>query len=237
MLVPAMIQQEVNTEILRDESKLIKSTIPRLFEEYARERKKLKIDKAQTYNRCYSIKTAAKNNWLFFIEKSYGASRFKGGSDLVGGGLVYYYNTQGLRAFRPQEEFMEVFNGHFFTRYNQRMGLNLPYQLDVIKTFFKNSGYLKPEVMTKPDGEKYTLSVCKDGLALGRYYAGEPDWLIHRTFISHDLKTPKQLLEQQRLILQMQHEIILKADETTLDGVRNLRFQQGVAKHISGVAV
>ena len=237
MLVPAMNQQEVNAEILRDETKWRASTFDRLLGEYARERKKLKIDKAKTFPRCYPIKTAAKNNWLIFIEKSHGSSRYKDESDLVGGGLVYYYNTQGLRVFRPQETFMEVFNGHFFTRYNQRMGLNLPYQVDVIKTFVKNSGYLQPEVITKPDGEKYTLSVCREGLALGRYYDGDPSWLVHRTFISNDLKTSKQLLEQQRLLLQMQHDITLRADETTSDGIRNLRYEQGVANHILGVAV
>ena len=51
------------------------------------------------------------------------------------------------------------------------------------------------------------------------------------------IKSPKQLPKQHRLILDMQHEIILKADQNSTDGIRNVRYELGVANYILGIAV
>lgn len=229
-----MTREEVNAEVYRDYEKLKKSTLNRLFEQYVRERKKLDVDKTKTYPKCYSIKTTRKNTWLIFIEKSHDRARLKHCTDASAWCVVYYYAANGLRVFRPQEAHMEVFNGHFFTRYNERLGLNLPYQLDVIKAFFTNSGHMQPEITTDKDGEERTLSICRDGLALGRLHRGEMDWLVHRTFISHALKTPQQLLEQERLRLQMQES--LQLHDNTPEGVIAMRHERANLNQIFSIA-
>jgi hypothetical protein len=38
---------------------------------------------------------------------------------------------------------MEIFNGHFFSRYDERLNLNLKKPLEIVKTFFNNSGYFQ----------------------------------------------------------------------------------------------
>jgi hypothetical protein len=62
MIVPAMNKKEIEAEIKKDLAKIYKSTIPRLAVEYDRERRKLKIDKADDYKKIYCIKTGSKNS-------------------------------------------------------------------------------------------------------------------------------------------------------------------------------
>lgn len=193
MLVPTMNQKEVTAEIVRDHDKIEKSTFPRLLEEYRKERKKMQIDPAKTWPKHYAIKTAAKNNWLIFIQKLPSVERFKKAEDAAGFSITYYYSKDGLRVFRygcSEDNFMEVFNGHLFTRYNERLQLNIPYQLDVIKRFFTNSFSLQHQIKT--DRQKRNMvSVCREGLVLGDYMTEEKQY-VFKTFISDDLKRNDQ---------------------------------------------
>jgi hypothetical protein len=65
-----MNPKEITSEILKDISKIEKSSTQRLLKEYDRESKKFKIDKTKSYPKVFEIKKAAKNTWLIFLRKS-----------------------------------------------------------------------------------------------------------------------------------------------------------------------
>src|SRR4051794_24078494 len=99
MLVHTMSDMEVTAEIKKDFEKLSQTTIPRLADEYERERKKLKINAARTYTRVYPIRSGKKNNWFFFLRKAPSHEIFKSQKDIQTCSVTYYYNKKGLRAF------------------------------------------------------------------------------------------------------------------------------------------
>lgn len=203
-----MNQKEMTAEILNDISKLERSTKERLFQEYVRERKKRKIDKAATYPKVYPIKTAAKNTWLVFVRKSPIDKKFTGLDAIAFCLLVYYYDRWGLKVFRHCQEtgMMEEFTGHFFTRYNERMHLNITSPIETVKVFFNSSGYFQYQLAHKsPKGE--TFGLCKDGVALGKYFA-DYNWILNRTFISREMMKDNQAIIKNELIGSVQLKIL-----------------------------
>lgn len=209
MLVPSMNRREVTAEVIKDISHLNSVTLRRLFDEYARERQKLKIDKAKDYARHYSIKTASKNPWLISIKKCASKPKFQGVQDAMAWPVTYFYSKIGLQVFNyyPQDTRMDVYNGHFFVRYNQRMNLNLNSLTDVIKYYFEHNGHLSTQLIHRDDGIINTVSVCKDGMALGVHLT-DPFWIIHNTFISNDLKKKSQQKMEAKMLHKIQKEIL-----------------------------
>ncbi len=198
MIVPAMNEKEIESEIKKDFARIHKSTVPRLAVDYDRERRKLKIDKSGDYNKIYSIKTAGKNQWMIFMKKATGKPKYKQAWDATFFCVVYYYTKQGLNVCRVYDldGELEFFYGHFFSRYNERQQLKLPNTLSAVKHFFNNNESFRSIFShTKKEraqpGTMFTESVCKEGLALGIYYTGT--WhTVYKTFISRHLLTKQQ---------------------------------------------
>ena len=219
MLVPAMNSKEITNEILRDWEKLTKTTVDRLTDEYDRERRKFKIDKAKTYPKAYPVKTASKNTWIVFLQKAPAIPKYKNVYDAVGCCVVYYYSTKGIKAFRynSTEKYLEVFNGHFFARYNERLQLDLNSPVEAIKRFFNNSGYLQCQIIKK-DGKEYSTGLCREGMALGEYNSNmDVPWMIHKTFIHHDLKGHQQKESEKMVMIQAQLQLLIKSLDEEVD--------------------
>lgn len=198
---------EITNELKKDYDHIMRTTVIRLCGEYDRERKKLKIDKRRTYTKIYCIKTARKNNWILFIRKAPSEEIYKPGDNVLISTIAYYYNKTGLRVFdcRPAKT-IGVYNGHFFTRYNERMKLDLSSPLDIVKHYFKYNGYQSYKVVQK-DNRNYMIGVSKDGLTLGEMQHGIM-WIVNKTFISKDIFRSDQDEEEKELIAAMQSNIV-----------------------------
>jgi hypothetical protein len=185
-----MNRQEVASELIRDYEALHKSTIDRLCDEYIRERKKWKINKEKEYPKVYPIRTKRKNNWLIIVRKPPSDETFNG--DVVYSCVVYYYDKKGLCVLRYSDDInlVEVFCGHFFKRYNERMRLDLSGTIDIIKAFFVNNGSMHHRMLLR-DGT--SLSLCREGFAFGRVH-DKGNWLVHKTFITKDMAHYDQIL-------------------------------------------
>ncbi|MBK5270106.1 MAG: hypothetical protein JJE22_03745 [Bacteroidia bacterium] len=206
MLVDTMDHIEITNEIKKDYEKIMATTVKRLAGEYERERKKLKIDKTRTYTKHYCIKTARKNNWIIFLRKFSTKEKFELGDDVLVFLIVYYYNKTGLRVFEARSmELMVVYNGHFFTRYNERMKLNLSRPLDILIHYFKYSRHQVYKPVIK-GGRNFVIGVSAAGLTLGEVQHGLK-WLVNKTFISRDLLKPEQDEMEKEIITTLQTEI------------------------------
>lgn len=219
MLVEAMSRGEIATQVYREYTKILYTTVQRLLNEYDRERRKLKIDKSRIYTKHYAIKTAQKNNWIIFIGKAPSKEKYKGIECANACCIVYYYTSKGFRAFCPSsDEVFVVYNGHLFKRYNERLNLNLASTLDAAIHYFKYNCYLHPNLIEK-NGQLYAIGFCRDGLLLGELKHNYV-WLEWKTFVSRNLaradqdEMEKELFEQ--LKDHMETEIKKEINDTTL---------------------
>ena len=132
MLVEAMNYQEITKEVMKDFEKLRANTEPRLGDGYEKERRKFKIDKSRTYPKAYSVKTASKNTWILFFSKAPGRDKYQGQDSTTVSYVVYYYTSRGLSVINLSSAgYLELYYGHFFKRYNERMNLNLDKPIEI----------------------------------------------------------------------------------------------------------
>lgn len=124
---------------------------------------------------------------MIIFQKSPVKRKYSKPEDTIYNSVTWYYGPQGLRAFRPTKNYIEVFNAHLFNRYNERMDLHISRHADTIRRFFLNSGMLLQETISH-NGREYMMSMCKEGAALGNYHevSSRRRWLVHNTFITHD---------------------------------------------------
>jgi len=234
MLVEAMNPVEIVTQVYREFSKIYCTTLPRLVNEYDRERRKLKIDKSRIYTRHYAIKTAQKNNWIIFIGKAPSKEKYKGMGCANTCCMVYYYTSKGFRVFVPSTNMCVVYNGHLFKRYNERLNLNLASTLEAAIHYFKYNGYEYHNAFEKK-GQIYTIGFCKDGLLFGQLKHNNV-WLEWKTFISRNLARADQDEMEQQLIQQLQDSIETELKNETAD-TTTLKIIQDKIKAVIGAHI
>jgi hypothetical protein len=232
MLLSNMNTSEIKTQLRRDYEKLEKSTLPRLCQEYDRERKRLKIDKERTWAKAYTVKTASKNNWIISLQKRPTMERYKGLEAVIGCPVTYYYDHVGLVVLHwtPGTEIVQSYNGHFFERYNERMALGLTSPLEIVKYFFQYNGHAHYVTFQK-DGTCHLVGFSKDGLMLGLYHEKD-NWMKWKTFVSRDLVREDQEEMEAMAFSQFQKEIEEAIRTEAISGKRSLELDQ--LKGVSG---
>lgn len=183
MIVETMTTPEIINEILFDVG-YVNSVIEQKFMvDYIKRRKNYKIKRESWYSIPYKVTTPKKKNtWIVLLSKAPSLERFKGVEDVVVCMLLYYRTTIGFRvikcSYQPDGRLLiVVYNGHLFTRYNERMELGLDEPVDKVIHFFQNNGY----GMIKPFGDSM-VSTVRDGFLLGNVVDGQ---VVLKTFISH----------------------------------------------------
>ncbi|RZJ98758.1 MAG: hypothetical protein EOO46_24305, partial [Flavobacterium sp.] len=114
-----MNNQELTKAVWQDLAAIKKASTPdRLQQEYNKERRKKKVPVESTYQRCYPIRTKAKNNWLIFLLKTPIVQNYRGTNDISFYPVVYYFGPKGFTVFKPDtdSDMLFVYNGHVFTR-------------------------------------------------------------------------------------------------------------------------
>lgn len=185
MLVPSMNNKEITKDIKKDLEILCNSsTADRLMFEYYMERKKLKIKKDAVYSKFYDIKTKSKNKWVIKISKYQFSEKFNTPGDCVLLMFVYYYSELGIRVFSLlDDDNIAVLNGHLFSRYRERMKLDISNSLDVVKRYLENNYTATYKYMPEKEGKIKFLGLIKEGFILGEYIL-EDRWFVYKTFIS-----------------------------------------------------
>jgi hypothetical protein len=102
------------------------------------------------------------------------------------------------------------------------MQLNLSKPTEIMKAFFENNGYLKPEGHVQEDRE-LSVAICKDGMAFGEFYEN-PDWLVHKTFVSKNLLFEEQLDIEKNLINDLRLEFEELKVTSGDDKVKDMRI-------------
>lgn len=186
MLIPTMTDEEVSREILTDYENNIETHEMEfsISINYARERKKKKIRPTSQYL-VYREKISPRNNkWIIFIGKSKDKIKYRSIEDTSYYSIVYYYTSIGLRAFMvTQSKLLMVFNGHLFSRYNERLMLNKTILLDVVKEFFLNYHHCTFQFIPIDDLRSKVIGLTSGGFLVGEAKL-DSGWVICKTFIS-----------------------------------------------------
>lgn len=201
-----MTPHEIFREVRADFDTIMSTSIDRLVTKYNRERIKRKVPKEKEYMRCYPLKSARKNPWLIFICKSTETERFKGSAGISG--VTYYYGKQGIRAIEVLSNKVNVYNGHLFSRYNERLGLGITLPIDRITRFFTvgHSGVSK-EGLPDEFGRTFHILLTSEGVALGESQSDDL-WIVFKTFVSNDMlhKTQRQSVQSIQRYIEMESD-------------------------------
>lgn len=188
MIVETMTIAEITKELQKDLAEIMDRPLNRINNDYRKMRRKRKVHKTAIYAVFFEIKSARKNNWLFMLSKPPSEKKFKEVVDVIA--LSYHYNKEGLRVFRVGfgSKGHAVYNGHFFKRYKERMGLTIVDPIEIVKAFMVNNSNSITRRIPK-DGRQFSAGVCRDGIILGEVQGSHE---IYKTFISRDLTRPNQ---------------------------------------------
>jgi hypothetical protein len=223
MIVESMNYEELEKEISRDFYKLRSTTELRLSAQYDKERRKFKIDKSRTYTKIYPVKTAAKNTWLLFISKAPSKPRYRDADDATINYIVYFYNSKGLTVINRASEGLELFYGHFFKRYNERMNYGIDNSIDIVKKFFSQGGFGVYTKIKKGD-KTHTIGVTRDGFSLGELQHNDR-LLVNKTFVSRDLASNKQDELEQQLLQSIGRDVLkdmlMESEDLTNANIQN----------------
>ena len=228
MLVSTMTDEEVYKEIVMDYQESISKMEIKFSHEYAKERKKKKIDRKRDYPKVYKWVSSKNNIWLLILSKLTDFKSYKGVKHTGITLLTYYYNNKSFRVVTtiPNEygvgtEGISIFNGHFFKRYAERTGQKFTDPLKTVQIYFINNkahitkGYEK-------DGVIHSLGVCREGLALGKFI--RKNIVVNNTFITKDLMFEDQKEEEEKIVDIVKDKIKELLNENTFEFKTKLEY-------------
>jgi hypothetical protein len=190
MLVPSMNLQEVSVEANAEYETLVKSsTLQRLISEYLLERYKKKIKNTERYIRFYPIKSKKKNNWLIMICPKAG---------------VEYHSDKGLRFIvTSPTKIISVYNEHLFTRYKERMHLDISGTIEIAKHYFERNNTGVFQSFPLEEFTRKIIGVESNGFSLGElHFSNSKIIMYYKTFISREtasMKHAKSLFELEKI--------------------------------------
>lgn len=205
MLVPSMNLQEISIEANAEYDVLVKSsTLQRLISEYLLERYKKKVKNNEQYVRFYNIKSKKKNNWLIMICPKEGIEFITSPDDFSSLCILYYHSDKGLRFIvTTPTKIISVYNEHLFTRYKERMHLEISGTLEIAKHYFErnNSGVFQSFPME--DFTRKIIGLESNGFSLGELHLSNSTIVMYyKTFISREtasMKHAKSLFELEKI--------------------------------------
>jgi len=216
-----MTYNEMNNAAIREFDSL-KPVMERFGNEYDRLRKKLKIKPENEYSKCYHYKSKSHNEWIFIFSKAQSAAKYKGLAQLSFTSLIVYNTELGKRVIKigagvdvATTTGCYLYNPHLFSRYAERMNLDISKPIETIKHFFINNSYTKGQIIPK-EGREYAINVCKDGFILGEI-APERVMCINKTFITRNEAKTDQMDLESHLINSLQKEIEELLNESDFD--------------------
>jgi hypothetical protein len=200
MLINTMTDEEVTKELVSDYKEIWdKRTIDRLVEGYEKQRRKYKIAKTEEYPVTQEFKSHRKNPWILIMRKSEKTEKYNKIGDTGFELITYYYTSKGLRVFSYlEDQSVVVYNGHVFSRYRMRMGLQIESIIEVVKHFFKQTSNLIFDFIEEDNPDSMFMGLTKEGYLFGTKKASV-DWIIVKTFVNKDTATWNQFEKEQDL--------------------------------------
>lgn len=206
MLVHTMTNAEIVKQLQPEQAKIIDLIKSRFAPDYTKYRRQYKVKAESVYPKYYKTKLSSKNLWTAVLCKAGAVEKFKDQDSLSFSIYTHYYNETGLRVFKFRGlykwEGMNIYNGHFFERYNERLELGINKPLEIVDHYFGHNDdsygkILDPETVVNfhRDG----MSIC--GLDQTKSF------VTFKTFISKGMQFREQDGLKSELIESLANEI------------------------------
>lgn len=178
-----MSNEEIVKELLYD------IEIVKRKAEYSLEMVKRILIKTKSYPfiKAYDYVTPkTKNKWIYVLE-------IKSKNNSFVTSVNYHYTDIGLRASMVTSNMDIVFyTGHFFTRYAEREGLNLPSPVDKMKLFFSLNPHINYRIEKQLEvGVFEIFGTVKTGVILGKKIAH--NIMVCNTYLSNEMLKGNQV--------------------------------------------
>ena len=206
-----MSRAEISREIRNDYDQIVNTqTLKRLVTEYTQDRIRLRVKKEAEYVRYYELKSRAKNNWICILHKDGLLNKYQKANDCAAIIFGYYYrdNTINVYNVTPEGTF-EFYYGHLFARYRERMALDMPNLLDVVKYYMGNNFFVVNNTYPDADGKLKAIGILKDGYQLGDYDSANK-WLVLKTFISNQTANSLSIAERTKCINKYKTNLLIE---------------------------
>jgi len=176
MIVPAMSNKEMKTEIMTDVNTVFKKFT---FTEREVDRMLIKT-KGYPFIKAFDYVTPkTKNTWIYIIEK-----QTKKHTYFIL--LNYHYTDKGLRVGLVTTEMDVIFlNGHLFSRYVLREKTPITNPIDKIKEFFIKNPMIMHEREMDKSGINKLIGKVNTGVVLG--VETREGFNIYNTYVNNDL--------------------------------------------------
>ena len=193
MLLPTMNEKEIRREIFADHE-----VVQRKMDHDARRQWRVVL-KSRTKDNppvMYDYRSPQKNTWLYIIKTYKKRNVFYP--------IIYYYNKRGLTAYQlTEKDGLLIYTSHFFTRFRERMSLDIADPLELLKRFFWVNHEINYEDVNYRDGQvDGVMGVCVDGITLGKR-DNIANSTLNRTFLSKKM----MFAHQQMTHRYMKHDL------------------------------
>ena len=219
-----MNREEISREIRNDFVKIVNTpTLKRLGKEYSQERIKLHVKKEAEYVRYYELKSKSKNNWICILHKHGMSKKYQNANNCSVIIYGFYYTDNGICVYHVESDGeITVYYGHLFARYRERMALDMPNLLDVVKYYMRNNYFVINNTYPEADGKIKVIGILKDGYQLGDYDS-ENKWLVLKTFISNESANSLSIAERSKCIKKYKTKMLIEDPDKDEDYYRDLR--------------
>jgi hypothetical protein len=224
MLVASMSRAEISREIRNDYDHIVNTpTLKRLETEYTQERIRLHVKKEAEYVRYYELKSKAKNNWICILRKYGPLAKYQNAIHCANIIFGYYYTDNGLCVYNvTPDKKITVLYGHLFARYRERMALDMPNLLDVVRYYMRNNFYVVNKIYSEADGKRKVIGTLKEGYQLGDYDSVN-DWLVLKTFISNETAKSLFIADRSECIQKCKTTLLIKGSDKDEGHYQDLR--------------
>lgn len=138
------------------------------------------------------ITTLRKNKWIILWEAR---SKKNVGDDSLISFVCYQETPHGRYAYMPtwadKKLILIVYPPHFFSRFAERMNLNLS-GVELIKRYFEKNNSYAYELGAAAEGRQQIYGSSLEGIALGLKSA-EHDIILFKTFITYEMTKGSQV--------------------------------------------
>lgn len=186
MFVESMTFEEIRKEFEKEKDVILR----KVFYEGKRIAKLMRKTNMHSYNKYFDFYSPRKNHWYYQFTTHNNSK-----AELAFMLYCYFYTQRGYCViyYLSQNDRLNLYSSHFFTRYFQRENLDKENPMDIIRIFSEDNVVSVTQTLEKvSDGVCKLFAQMKHGVGLG-YIHSRINLHEYRTFITNDMLKGTQI--------------------------------------------
>ena len=203
MFVSSMTFEEIRQEMDKEKGSLVNKIKTHIIQIH----KLMRKYNMHTLDKEYEYISKRKNRWVYRVHND------KSNKDYIWYDLYCLYYTQRSYAvviYNVEENTVNYYTSHFFTRYFQREGLDREDVKEIIRTFFSRSAKGAYQPLKQVSDDVWQIfNQTENGVALG-YRHDKLNLFEYRTFINNSMLKGSQIEMSKQLAEKFNFHVVRK---------------------------